>query len=219
METREFIDLSHPLSPETPPFPGDPGVEIRALDATTQSDDQPRDRLNCSNLAMCVHCGTHMDAPFHFFGNGATIDQVPLETCVGETLLIDLAGTAPETHLDRHHLVRYQQEIRDTRRVVLNTGWYRRWASGEEYFTRHPVLTEAAARFLIDCGVRLIGVDFPSVDRPPHPAHIVLLGNGAVIIENLTQLDRIAKPRFRLIAVPLSIVGRDGSPVRAIAEV
>ena len=63
----------------------------------------------------------------------------------------------------------------------------------------------------------LIGVDTPSVDRPPFEAHLAILGAGALIVENLTNLDAIGPEVFQLIATPLKILGRDGSPVRAVA--
>jgi len=103
-----------------------------------------------------------------------------------------------------------------TRKAVLNTGWAQKW--GEPgYFTEHPRLSGEVAEFLIACGVHLVGVDMPSVDRPPYPAHVALLGSGAVIVENLTNLDAIGSQVFQIFVVPLKIRGRDGSPVRAIA--
>ena len=81
------------------------------------------------------------------------------------------------------------------------------------------MLTAAAAQLIVDCKVRLIGVDFPSVDRPPHPAHLVLLGHDVLIVENLTNLAAIGDNAFNFSAIPLAIAGRDGSPVRAFAKI
>jgi kynurenine formamidase len=217
IETR-WVDLSHPLSEATPPFPGDPPVEITVLDATLASDDQPREHLNCSRLTACVHCGTHMDAPFHFFANGATIDQVSLSTCCGPALLINLQGClAPHAVIDAGDLQRWRNEMKVIPRIILYTGWYGHW-NQPDYFDAHPVLTRAAARLVVESGVRLIGVDFPSVDRAPYEAHLELLGNGVVIVENLTNLHQLPEGSFELLANPLAILGRDGSPVRAVAR-
>jgi kynurenine formamidase len=215
---KQFVDLSHPLTAETPPFPGDPAVEIRVLDATDQADDQPRQHMNCSRLSMCVHCGTHMDAPFHFFGNGATIDRIDADVFVGEALMVSFGELPAKYAIDVADLTADAERIAGHPRLVFNTGWYRRWRQGEEYFTDHPVITRAAAELLVAWGVRLLAVDFPSVDRPPHPAHLALLGHGVVIVENLTNLHHVTADRFHLIAVPLPLVGRDGSPVRALAQ-
>ena len=111
-----------------------------------------------------------------------------------------------------------EAKLRRVPKVILNTGWASRWGT-PEYFTDHPCLSAASAEFLVECGVHLVGIDMPSVDRPPFPAHLALLGNGVVIVENLTNLREIGADEFELAALPLSLVGRDGSPVRAIASV
>lgn len=79
------------------------------------------------------------------------------------------------------------------------------------------MISGPAARLIVDCGVQLVGVDTPSVDRPPFDAHLALLGNDVLIVENLANLDAITAEVFQLAALPLALVGRDGSPVRAIA--
>jgi arylformamidase len=211
-----IIDLSHPLSAETPAFPGDPPVEITVLDSTDRPTDDGSRHLNCSRLHTTVHCGTHMDAPFHFFADRPTIDQVPLDACVGPAVAISLSLREGRAIIERAALEHWADRLRRTRRLVLNTGWHKRWGT-PKYFTDHPVITKAAAEFLVECDVVLIGVDFPSVDRPPFPAHEVLLGNDVLIVENLTNLDSLLTSTVQLSAIPLAIVGRDGSPVRAIA--
>jgi kynurenine formamidase len=100
----------------------------------------------------------------------------------------------------------------------LQTGWSKHWDS-PSYFTDHPTLAADAAQFLVECGVQLTAVDMPSVDRAPYPAHRILLGAGVLIVENLTNLDVIGASEFQLIVLPLKLVGRDGSPVRAVAVV
>lgn len=216
-----LIDLSHPISELTPPFPGDPAVEITVLQQTAESEDRPRKSLNCSRLAMCVHCGTHLDAPFHFFGNGRTIDQVSLDACIGPAVrvrLFDGADSARSKVIEAADLAPHAQAMRQYRRALFETGWDSRWRQ-PDYFHQHPVFSRAAARLIVECGVLLIGVDFPSVDQRPNEAHLELLGNGVLILENLTNLDRLPDGEFELIAGPLALSGRDGSPVRALARV
>ena len=155
-----------------------------------------------------------MDAPFHFIHEGARIDQVALDRCVGPALRINLPPGIHE--IDVPQLAAWDNKIRVAHRVVLNTGWHHRWGQAN-YFTDHPVITGAAAKYLVDHGVVLVGVDTPSVDRPPYDAHLTLLGAGLLIVENLTNLDAIPSDVFELVATPLRIAGRDGSPVRALA--
>ncbi len=218
MSSGSVIDLSHVLALETPVFPGDPPVALEVLDATSWPKPDGTRALNCGRIATGLHTGTHMDAPFHFYGDGTTIERVPLEQCAGPALLVRLRDHGPLAEITPADLTPYAVALRGTGRVVLDTGWSRRWGQ-PEYFTEHPVLTGEAATFLLEHGVRLVGVDFPSVDRPPYPAHLALLGAGAVIVENLAHLDRIVAGRFTLVALPLPIAGRDGSPVRAVAIV
>jgi arylformamidase len=209
-----IIDLSHPLSEDTPAFPGDVPVKITIADSTQDTAPAQHRHLNCGQLSMSLHCGTHMDAPFHFFGDGQTIDQVPLDRCMGTAVLVKVSSDLAA--IEAKHVAGYESAIRASRRVVFNTGWHHRW-NCQEYFTEHPVISGQAAQFLVDCGVVLVGVDTPSVDRPPFEAHLTLLGNNVIIVENLTNLDAIETSTFELIAVPLRILGRDGSPVRAVA--
>ncbi len=210
------IDLSYRLDPATPVYPNDPSVSIEVLESTLYHRPDGRRTLNNSRVSVGIHCGTHMDAPFHFFGEGRTIDQVPLDQCVGPALRIDLRSVVANGLIAAEHLQAQEAMIRDLRKIVLFTAWSDRWGR-PEYFTDHPVFTPEAAQFVVDCGVRLVGVDFPSVDRPPFPAHIAFLGNGIIIVENLTNLAAIRNEVFNLIVLPLKITGRDGSPVRAIA--
>jgi kynurenine formamidase len=217
MKERRIIDLTYDLNPQTPVYPGDPQVEISILE--TIGDVKPgRRSLNSSRIAVGMHSGTHMDAPFHFFGDGRTIDQVPLERLIGPTVLVDLRRSLKKRVIAKEHLRVHHSKLRKVRRIVINSGWSKTWGK-PMYFTDHPVMTSDAAQFLIDSGIQLVGIDAPSVDRPPFPAHILLLGNDVVIVENLTNLDAVKGEVFELVVLPLRISAREGSPVRAIAMI
>jgi kynurenine formamidase len=216
--TRRVIDLAHSLRAGMPVYPGDPPVSLTVLDSTATPSQAGERHLNVSQLHAGLHAGTHMDAPFHFLEGGRTIDRVALERCAGSALRVTLPAGLHRGHIEADHLIDRRDQIAAVRRVVLNTGWYHRWGA-PEYFTEHPVLSGGAAQFLVDCGVELVGVDTPSVDLPPYPAHLTLLGNDVLIVENLTNLDAIPSDVFELVALPLRIDGRDGSPVRAVALV
>lgn len=213
-----IIDLTHPLDPTTPVFPDYPAVGVTILEAIGVSTPVGRRALNSSQVTVGLHCGTHVDAPTHFYNARPTIEQMTLEKCVGPALLVDLTPKTLPAHsmIDVVDLTGYGEQLRETGKVILKTGWAQRWGD-PAYFTEHPVMTGEAAQFLVDCGVHLIGVDTPSVDRPPFPAHLVLLENQVVILENLTNLDALPTPHFQLVALPLKLTGREASPVRAIA--
>lgn len=211
-----MIDLSYPLDPATPVYPDYPRVAITILDATDRPANGGARHLNSSHVSIGLHCGTHMDAPFHFFGDGPTIDRIPLERCVGPAALVRIPADVHRGQIEPAHLAAAADAIRRTGRLVLNTGWHARWGAAD-YFEAHPVLSGAVAEYLVELGVGLVGIDTPSVDRSPYPAHLALLGNGVLIVENLTNLDAIHSAVFTLAAIPLALRGRDGSPVRAVA--
>ena len=211
-----IVDLSHALDPKTPVFADYPPVEIKVLESTGEPQPDGRRSLNSSRIAVGMHCGTHMDAPFHFFEDRFRIDQVPLDRFVGPSVLVDVRLFGGRGQIEPEHLTQLRDLLRQTRKVVIKTGWYKHW--GElGYFTDFPVVSGAAAEFLVECGVQLFGIDTPSVDDPPFPAHLVLLGNDVVIVENLTNLDAVDGDLFQLVVLPLKITGREASPARAIA--
>jgi kynurenine formamidase len=197
------------VSAGTPVFPGDGPVRVTVL-------DQPS--VNLSRIDLCVHTGTHMDAPFHFFNGGETIDRVALDRCVGPARIIDLRDIAPGSAIRREHLERRCAAPLRGHAAILFTGWSKQWGA-PCYFSEHPCLAADAAQFLADCGVQLVGVDMPSVDRAPYPAHQILLRAGVPIVENLTNVEAIGADLFQIVVLPLKLAGRDGSPVRAVAIV
>ena len=218
--TQQIIDLSYPLDATTPPFPGDPPVEIQ-IQAAIPADHPsgtPAGSLNVSRLHTGLHVGTHMDAPFHFYNQGHTIEHAPLTRCVGPAVLIDLGHKAAKAEITPEELLPHQALISRTRRIILSTGWANHWGQAD-YFTDFPVISAAAAQLLVRWGVTLVGIDTPSVDTYPYPVHFALLGNSILIVENLTNLDRIQQTQFEFIALPLKITARDASPVRAVAIV
>jgi kynurenine formamidase len=221
--TRRLIDLSHPLEAATPPWPGNPPVEV-AIVSRIPAHRGPRDRcapgepVDCNTTAFltCNHTGTHMDAPAHFYNGVPTIEQIPLNYCMGQAALVDVRKIGPRGEITPADFSMRQEAIASTGKVVFWTGWSSRWGQ-VRYFDDYPVLSEATASWLVDHGVHLVGVDTPSPDRDPHPVHYILLGANMVIVENLTNLERIERDIFDLIVVPLPLKGLEASPVRAVA--
>lgn len=215
--SQQIIDLSYPLDAATPPFPGNPPVEI-VVQATIPAEHPVgvAGAMNVSRLHTGLHVGTHLDAPFHFYQEGATIDQIDLADAIGPAVLVNLGQKAAKAEITPEELLPHQQAIIQVRRLVLNTGWASHWGQAD-YFTDFPVISAATAQLLVSWGVSLVGIDTPSVDTYPYPAHFALLGNHTLIVENLTNLDAIQQTLFQFIALPLKITARDASPVRAVA--
>jgi arylformamidase len=215
MTKQRLIDLSHPVSEATPPWPGNPPIEITTLDRADRSTADQR-HSNASRVAMNIHCGTHMDAPFHFVSRGKTIDQVPLEWTFGLATLVRLSGKGSGTTITRADLLPFAESLMRTRKAILMTAWSDRWMK-DDFFEQYPVIGADAARFLVECGVHLVGVETASVDNPPHETHMVLLGNDCLIVEGLRGLEQIETDEFVFAATPIGFRHLDGSPVRAVA--
>jgi len=213
----KLIDLSYPIHTSTPPWPGWPSVEMKFLDRA--SSNRPDERhVNSSRFAMNIHCGTHLDAPFHFLDSGRTVDQIPLGQTHGLATLVRLTGKTAGTHITAADLAPFESKLRKHPKAILQTGWSSRWMQ-HDFFTEFPDITTDGAQFLVDCGVELVGVETASVDYHPNESHIVLLGNNVLIVECLTRLDHIPADEFLFSAIPLNLEGRDGSPVRAVAMI
>ncbi len=202
-------DISIPLSPTTPVYPGDAGAEVVPSRRLARGD-----AFNLSVLHLGSHAGTHIDPPFHFFDDGATVDALPLEVFVGEAWLADLEGVTaigPE-HLEALGLPPHVE------RLLLKTQNSRLWSAGGGFQRDFAYLTPEGARWVVERGARLLGFDYLSLEKfgpPPAVSHQVLLGAGVAILEGV-DLSRVGPGRYTLICLPLYIRGGDGSPCRAI---
>ena len=204
--TREIIDLSLPITDGMATWPGD--VEVRLWRHRTLAEGFS----NIGGIRLGTHAGTHLDAPFHWFEDGAKIEEVPLARLIGPARVIDLRGggqTIGATDLEAA-----AGAVASGERLLLLTGW-RGSVADEEY----PRLSREAAEWLVAREPALVGVDTPSVDGPTsREAHDVLLGAGIALLESLANLERLVGRRFELVALPLAVVGLDGAPVRAVAR-
>lgn len=204
-----IIDLTLPLEPS-----------MRGVDF------EPARRLevngwNALTLHLYSHCGTHMDAPRHFLADGETIDNQPLEACIGPARLLDLTPTEPRELITPERLSPWIDSIKAGDRLVLRTDWSKRHGTSE-YRDALPRVSLELARWLVDRGVSLIGVEPPSVadvnnSEELTTVHRTLLGAGIVIVEGLSNLDQITQDAFQLIVLPLKVHDGDGAPVRAVA--
>jgi arylformamidase len=217
---RRCVDLSLPIHEGmlTTPVPWHPPVEITVLGRHELEGRATR------KVVLGSHTGTHMDAPYHFVKDGATIDQIPLEVLVNEAVVFNLAGKDAYAKTSADDLRATGVEIPPGAGVIIHTGWYRQWMR-REYYEKWPCLTQDACEYLASKKVRLVGLDTPSPDDPKDkiafgeisPLHYYFLSRGIVLVEFLTNLNLLTKNRVLLIAAPLKVVGSDGFPARVIA--
>lgn len=172
---------------------------------------------------MGSQTGTHLDAPYHFFNDGAAVDELPLHLFVGPAVIADLRGKDQRGRIEWEDLAPVADDLRPGRILVLHTGWDQHWDTAV-YFD-HPFLTGEAASRVIATGVRAVALDAPSLDETvlsgpstgQFRAHRAVLGAGGIIVENLTNLSAIKTPHPILSVLPLRLAGADGAPVRAVA--
>jgi arylformamidase len=202
-------DISLPISESLVVWPGDPAIQI-----TQPSHLDRGDEATVSRLDMGAHTGTHIDAPAHFVPGGAGIDSLDLDLLVGPALVVH----AVECDVLSADVLKGLSIPAGTERVLFRTHNSERWARGEtEFWTDYVGITDDGARWLIERGVRLVGIDYLSVAPFDElvPPHRTLLGAGLIIVEGL-DLSKIAPATYQLVCLPLRIVGGDGAPARAI---
>ena len=206
----KIIDLSLDIEHGSPTFPLDPKTGV-LVHHTIKSM-----KYNITQLILSTHLGTHLDAPYHFFDEGRTVDKLDLGKCVGQARVVKLDGIGPGSQITIEHFKGKEPAFSAGARVILNTGWYK-YFPRDAYFAEMPGITIECAKWIADRGIAMLGLDLPGVNPTEwEEVHKIFLGREIVIVEGLTNLDAIGGEVF-FIALPLKLKGRDGSPVRAVA--
>lgn len=201
-----LYDVSVAVRVGTPEWPGDSpfgcGWTTRIADGAS---------VNLSSLSGSPHVGTHADAPWHVDDAWATTDALPLEPFIGEALVLDVSGFGPGPL----PLAADDPRLAGVSRLLLRTG---RTIADGVFPAEWPVLGAVVGAELATRGLRLLGVDAPSVDERESrtlDVHRALFGGGALVLENLDLRD-VPEGRYELIAPPQRLVGLDAAPVRAV---
>ncbi|HYM64638.1 MAG TPA: cyclase family protein [Gaiellaceae bacterium] len=199
-----IIDLSVTIREGMPIYDGNPGIHLSRAQSIEDGAD-----VNVSRLDLGVHTGTHVDAPIHFLPDGAGAEALPLDVLVGPADVVDattLTGPIDASSLGSLELPEGLE------RLLLKTPNSELWSSDE--FTRNFIrLTGDGARFLVERGIRLVGIDYLSIGD--QEAHRELLGAGVVAVEGL-DFRGVDPGAYTLVCLPLRLVGSDGAPARVI---
>jgi arylformamidase len=206
----QIWDISVPVGPEVPVWPGDSKVVLEQIRAISKGDSSTDSRLACS-----VHTGTHVDAPAHFIDNGATVEQLPLEVLIGKALVVDI----PNDDIITPEIIEAYNLPAETERLLFKTKNSALWVDPAHPFnTDFVALSAESARWIVHRGIKLVGIDYLSIqmfkDAEPR-THRILLEAGVIILEGL-NLQGISPGAYQLICLPLKLVGSEGAPVRAI---
>jgi len=206
--TLELIDVTLPFSAAFPVWPGDPSIEMRPMQRTENGD-----ACNVTQLVCPTHCGTHVDPPRHFIHGGPTMSELPLERWVGPAQVIEIDSSVQR--IESSHLVEAGFKA-GTERLILKTSGSQKWSREPIAFeTDFAALTTEAARWVVAQGVKLVGIDYLSIELygGDGETHRTLLGNDVIVVEGL-DLRRVAPGAYQLICMPLKIQEGDGAPAR-----
>lgn len=206
----EWIDISVPLKSGMVHWPGDPEVKIERV-----RDAEKGDRNTLSEVCMGAHTGTHMDAPLHFVRGGAGIDQLPLDVAMGRARVIEIEDgeSIRVEELQKH-------DIRRGERILFKTKNSSHVWQKADFVEDFVYISIEAARFLVERGVVLIGVDYLSVGgykKDGSEVHKALLEAGIWLIEGL-DLSKVSAGEYELVCLPLKIVDGDGAPARVVVR-
>jgi arylformamidase len=205
-----IYDISLTVTPDLPTWPGDPPIVVDRF--VKMEEGAPN---NVTRISMCAHVGTHVDAPYHFLGgNTPTVDELPLKTLTGRVYVLEMLGV----NLITAKALEKAEIPPRTRRLIFKTRNTALWSNPAHPFkTDFVALSPDGAQFLVERGVKLVGVDYLSVApyTDPIPTHQILLKAGVVVIEGL-NLSQVSQGRYSLYCLPMKLAGSDGAPARAI---
>ena len=206
-----FIDVSMEITDGMLHWPSDPEVEI-----DDYSDIKKGAASNNSKITCGVHTGTHMDAPKHFIEGGAGVDKFNLDTLIGPCRVIDVpVDISPVSKEFLEHI-----NIKNGDRILFktkNSEWINK--GDRNFHTDYVSVSPEAAKYMVEKGVMLVGVDYLSVEgyHVGHDTHKTLLGAGVIVIEGLNLLN-VSAGDYKLIALPVKIKDSNGAPARVILE-
>lgn len=203
----KLIDLTHSFTPKMPVYPGDPEPSL------TQVTSIEKEGYNDHLIKTVMHVGTHMDAPLHMIPNGKKMDEIEVEKFIGKGMLIDARD---KEKVDASLLK--NTEIQKGSVVLVFTGFGNKYRK-KSYFEGYPEITEDFAQRMVKLKVKIVGMDILGPDQPPFPTHKILLRNEILIIENLTNLDKLLNIKnFEVIALPVKFHA-DAALVRVLAKI
>ncbi len=204
-----IYDVTVPISNKMPVWPGDPPVQLKAK--SHQSRDKTH-TVHVTAIELGSHTGTHMDAPFHMIERGRTLSDIPLDTLVGTATVVEIPSARSVGRAELEPL-----NWTGVERVLLKTENSKHWNDGR-FYEEFVYLEPDGAQFLVDHGVRLVGIDYLSIDKfrsESHPSHFVLLEKNVVIIEGL-NLNAVPQGNYTIYALPLNLQDADGGPTRVV---
>ncbi|MEJ7643700.1 MAG: cyclase family protein [Chryseolinea sp.] len=215
-----LIDLSHVIEDGMITYKGLPAPVIcdYLSRENSKKNYEPGTEFQIGKIEMVSNTGTYIDCPFHRYADGEDLSEVSVER------FAELEGVLVKVDLEKGSGIgkaAFEGLNLKGKAILVNTNWSKHWRT-DMYFENHPFLTEEAAVFLRDAGVKLVGIDSHNIDDTKgrsRPVHTTLLKAGILIVEHLCNLDQIPKGKFVFNAVPPRFKGVGTFPVRAYARI
>jgi kynurenine formamidase len=218
-EKLKHIDLSHIVEDGMITYKGLPAPII----CDWMSREQSRSRyaegteFHIGRIEMVANTGTYIDSPFHRYADGIDVSELPLDKLAGvECVVVRIAEDVKAIGAEAFRGADVKNKA-----LLVNTGWDRHWRT-DQYFENHPHLTELAARYLVDVGALVVGIDSFNIDSTSdgtRPVHSILLRQAIPIIEHMCNLSEVPEAGATLTAAPVAVKGMGTFPVRAFATV
>lgn len=215
----KYIDLSYEFKNgmPVPDWPGEHRQEFELVEynVTVNSGQQ-------HNLHMNMHCGTHIDAPYHYSKSGPSVDRIPLEALAGVCKVVEIRK-GPLERVTADEIRKAAKDVSKGEMLFIRTGWDENWGN-KSYESMYPFFDNEAGKVITSLGISVLGIDTPGPDAPIRsghrkgdPLHIEILSKNIPIIENLANLKSVANRKVHVYAFPLKLTGSSGSPVRVVA--
>lgn len=204
-----IYDVTVPITSSMPVWPGDPPVRLTAKSHLSRDGSHT---VRLTGIEMGSHTGTHIDAPFHMMAEGKRLEEFPLETLIGRVTVFEVLGCSSIGRAELEHF-----DWIGVERVIFKTENSRHWQDGA-FYERFVYLEPEGAEFIAQKNVKLVGIDYLSIDKfksDSHPSHFVLMTRNILILEGL-NLSSVPAGEHTLIALPLNLHDADGAPARVI---
>jgi len=204
-----IYDVTVPITTSMPVWPGDPPIRLSAKSHVSRDGTHT---VRVTGIEIGSHTGTHIDAPFHMLADGKRLEEFPLERLTGPTTVFEVSGCSSIGRAELQHF-----DWTGVERVLFKTENSRHWQDGA-FYERFVYLEPEGAEFIAQQGVKLVGIDYLSIDKfksDTHPSHFVLMSKNILILEGL-DLSSVPAGVYTLIALPLNLRDADGAPARVI---
>jgi arylformamidase len=204
-----IYDVTVPITNAMPVWPGDPPIQLQPKSHLSRDKSHT---VKLTAIEMSSHTGTHLDAPYHMVEGGRRLNEIPLEQLTGKVAVINMPAVRSVGRKELESL-----KWNGIERVLFKTENSKHWQDGK-FYEDFVYLEPEAAEFLVERAVRLVGIDYLSIDKyksEKHPTHFVLLTRNVVVLEGL-DLSRVPPGEYTLFALPLNLHEADGAPTRVI---